>query len=72
MKTIKEIGIEKAYWHDLNWFDTSDNNQGYIYGIHYIDEMSEEVVEAEWFKSKAKRDQDFNACIKLGYKSLMN
>tara|TARA_R100001369_G_scaffold20541_4_gene37757 strand:- start:4492 stop:4704 length:213 start_codon:yes stop_codon:yes gene_type:complete len=70
MKTIKEIGIEKAYWHDLNWFDTSDNNQGYIYGIHYIAE--EEVLEAEWFKSKAKRDQDFNACIKLGYKSLIN
>ena len=58
--------IEKAYWHDYNWFDTSDNNKGYIYGIHYIDE--EEVVEAEWFKSKAKRDKEFNECIKLGYK----
>tara|TARA_R100000458_G_C8264797_1_gene239948 strand:- start:242 stop:430 length:189 start_codon:yes stop_codon:yes gene_type:complete len=59
--------IEKAYWYDYT-FDTSDNNKGYIYGINYIQDG--EIEEVEWFKSKAKRDKDFNECIKLGYKPI--
>ena len=39
-----------------------------FYGIHYI--RDEEIEEVEWFKSKAKRDKDFNECIKLGYKPI--
>ena len=54
--------IEKAFWHDHK---PEDDNEGYIYGIYYIED--EDVQEVEWFKSKAKRDKDFNACIKLGY-----
>jgi len=50
--------IEKSYWFDHK---PSDNNKGYIYGIHYIDfEYSEydggEIVECEWFKTKGERN----------------
>tara|TARA_R110000764_G_scaffold120825_1_gene208565 strand:+ start:235 stop:420 length:186 start_codon:yes stop_codon:yes gene_type:complete len=61
------VEIEKAFWHDHK---PEDDNEGYIYGIYYIED--EDVQEVEWFKSKAKRNKDFNACIKLGYKSLIN
>ena len=50
--------IEKANWYDHK---PSDDNKGYIYGIYYI--RDEEIEEVEWFKSKAKRDKDFNECI---------
>ena len=53
--------IDKAYWFDHK---PSDNNEGYIYGIRYIDnEYSEydggEIVEREWFKTKAERNHRF-------------
>tara|TARA_R110002167_G_scaffold201297_1_gene404847 strand:- start:376 stop:567 length:192 start_codon:yes stop_codon:yes gene_type:complete len=61
--------IEKANWYDHKP-SRGDDNKGYIYGIYYI--KDDDVQEVEWFKSKAKRDKDFNVCIKLGYKSLIN
>ena len=50
--------IEKAYWFNHK---PSDNNKGYIYGINYIDNEyneneSGDIVECEWFKTKAKRN----------------
>ena len=49
--------IEKANWYDHKLSKWDDNN-GYIYGIHYI--RDEEIEEVEWLKSKAKRDKDNN------------
>jgi hypothetical protein len=43
---------EKTYWYDLK---PSDNNDGFIYGINYID--NDEVIECEWFKTKQERNK---------------
>jgi hypothetical protein len=39
----------KTYWYDLK---PSDNNDGFIYGINYID--NDEVIECEWLKLNKK------------------
>ena len=42
---------EKAYWFDHK---PSDDNDGYIYGIHYLD--NDEIVHCEWYKDQDSRD----------------
>ena len=56
-----KMRIEKAYWLDHK---PSDNNKGYIYGINYIDNEyneneSGDIVECEWFKTKAERNNKY-------------
>ena len=52
--------IEKAYWLDHK---PTDNNNGYLYGIYYIDNESDfdptEIVHTEWFKTRQERDQKY-------------
>lgn len=38
-----------------------DDNQGYIYGINYIDLTDDEIIEEEWFKTEFERDKTANA-----------
>lgn len=47
-----------------------DNNEGYIYGIHYFDEYTPEdlgqmmAVDCEWFKTEEEREIKINEEIK--------
>jgi hypothetical protein len=49
-KTMKK---EKTYWYDLK---PSDDNDGFIYGINYID--NDEIIECKWFKTKQERNKE--------------
>ena len=42
---------EKTYWYDHK---PSDNNNGYIYGINYIEDG--EIIDCQWFKTMEERD----------------
>jgi hypothetical protein len=44
---------EKTDWYDLK---PSDNNDGFIYGINYID--NDEIIECKWFKTKQERNKE--------------
>jgi hypothetical protein len=37
------------------WDNKNDNNNGYIYGIYYLD--NDEVVEVEWYKTEQERQE---------------
>lgn len=60
----REYEILKRGWGDdsiarpVYWFDVvkgiGDNNDGYIYGIEYMD--GEEIADCEWFETEAQRD----------------
>lgn len=52
-----KIAIEYISANDV--FD--DDNQGYIYGIDYIDLTDDEIIEEEWFKTEEERDRVANA-----------
>lgn len=49
----------------INFINASDvfedNNQGYIYGIDYIDVSSGDIIEEEWYKTEFERDNSANA-----------
>jgi hypothetical protein len=44
---------EKTYWYDLK---PSDDNDGFVYGINYID--NDEIIECKWFKTKQERNKE--------------
>jgi len=47
---------EKTHWYDEGLHKTyGDNNNGFIWGINYID--NEEVIECEWFKTRQERNK---------------
>ena len=49
---------EKTHWYDEGLHKTyGDNNNGFIWGINYID--NEEVIECEWFKTRQQRNQKY-------------
>lgn len=48
--------IEKANW--ITEFPDSGNNDGYIYGIAYVDfERAGDIMEWEWFKTEEEREK---------------
>ncbi len=49
--TGNKISKEKTYWHDHK---PSDNNNGYIYGINYIE--NGEIIDCQWFKTMEERN----------------
>ena len=46
------MGLHKTYGH---------NNNGYVWGINYIDEDLDdsEIIECEWFKTRQERNQKY-------------
>jgi uncharacterized protein YjhX (UPF0386 family) len=40
--------------------DPNDDNEGYIYGINFIDGDSGEALDSQWFKSEEERDEFIN------------
>ena len=43
-----------VYWFDYSKAGLGDNNDGYLYGIEYMD--GEEVADCEWFQEEFQRD----------------
>ena len=47
--------IEKINW--LNEFPKDGNNDGYIYGINYLDFEGEgDILDCEWFRTEEERE----------------
>lgn len=49
---------EFVEWKDIKQdmkLPEDDNNDGYVYGIHYLDDEGVDVIEAEWFKTNEER-----------------
>ena len=47
---------ELVYWEDIRKackYPTTDNNNGYIYGINIIN--GNEIIDVEWFKTDKER-----------------
>tara|TARA_R100000664_G_scaffold8888_1_gene14641 strand:- start:1768 stop:1935 length:168 start_codon:yes stop_codon:yes gene_type:complete len=42
--------VELEFWENKN-----DNNDGYIYGIYYLDD--DDIVEVEWYKTEQERQE---------------
>ena len=45
-------------WEDVrkdNGYPLTDNNDGHIFGIEFVDKESEEVLEIQWFKTEEER-----------------
>ena len=40
----------------VDWVSKFDNNDGYIFGIHYLDEYGN-IIAIQWFKTESERDQ---------------
>jgi len=40
----------------VDWVSKFDNNDGYIFGIHYLDEYGN-IIDIQWFKTESERDQ---------------
>lgn len=40
----------------VDWVSKFDNNDGYIFGIHYLDENGN-IIDIQWFKTESERDQ---------------
>ena len=41
----------------VDWNGGEDNNNGYVYGIEHQD-VNENVVDIEWFKTEKERDKN--------------
>ena len=51
-----EEGME-GLGYPVDWKDDGeDNNEGFIYGIHWMD--GEEVIDVNWYKTEAERDAE--------------
>ena len=59
---IEYDNVRIEYVHASEVFD--DDNDGYVYGINYIDENNE-IIEDEWYKTEWERDI---AASSSGYK----
>lgn len=47
--------IEKVNW--ITEFPEDGNNNGYIYGINYVDfEREGDILDCEWFKTEEERE----------------
>jgi len=51
--------FEYIIWDEIT-DDPNDDNEGYIYGINFIDGDSGEALDSQWFKSEEERDEFIN------------
>tara|TARA_Y100001938_G_scaffold149728_1_gene237672 strand:- start:424 stop:627 length:204 start_codon:yes stop_codon:yes gene_type:complete len=50
--------VELEMWENIKkdmGYDESDNNEGYIYGIYYLDDV--DIVGVEWYKTEQRRQE---------------
>ena len=63
-----ENHYELVEWADVKadcQYDKDDDNDGYIYGLHYLD--GEEILDVEWFTSEGKRILRISELLEMGY-----
>ena len=62
---MDQAHIKKIHWSDVqDFYGEQDNNNGYVYGIQWEDEVE---VDCQWFKSKKERDTEYNKMIASGH-----
>ena len=60
MATIKEY-IERVTWESVRQdckLPSEDNNQGFIYGINFVDFENEgDIIDVQWFETSEEREE---------------
>ena len=54
----KKLIAQFIEWEDIRRdakLPTDDNNEGYIYGIAYLDDEGVDTLDVEWFKTNEER-----------------
>jgi hypothetical protein len=62
--------IEKVNWNNLarDWND--GDNDGYVYGINYVDfENAGDIIDCEWYRTEEEREK---AILELGNVTILN
>ena len=50
--------VELEFWENIKkdmGYNENNNNDGYIYGIYYLDD--DDIVEVEWYKTEQERQE---------------
>ena len=50
--------VELELWENIKkdmGYNENDNNEGYIYGIYYLDD--DDIIEVEWYKTEQERQE---------------
>ena len=50
--------VELEFWENIKkdmGYNENDNNNGYIYGIYYLDD--DDIIEVEWYKTEQERQK---------------
>jgi len=61
-KMENKMTTDKTHWNDIGLHKTyGHNNNGYVWGINYIDEDLDdgEIIKCEWFKTRQERNQKY-------------
>jgi hypothetical protein len=56
-------GVSQDKFKYVEW-SGSEENDGYIYGINYIDAETGDAIDAEWFKTKEERENSIKEKIR--------
>lgn len=63
--------IELKHWNEVKdemHYPKEDNNNGYVWGIYYLDNEGCDVIEVEWFKTEQERQATIdNEGLKVVY-----
>jgi len=59
MTTAKKIDWEEI--RELKKYDSTDNNDGYIYGLEYYDDAGNTILDCSWFKTEEEREKSIVA-----------
>jgi len=59
--------MDKNYYELVEWETKhGDDNDGFIYGIHYLDEEYQ-IMDVEWFRTEGKRILAISELLEDGY-----
>ena len=50
--------VELEFWENIKkdmGYNENDNNNGYIYGIYYLDD--DDIIDVEWYKTEQERQK---------------
>jgi len=80
LEELKEVieTIELELWENIKndmGYPEEDNNNGYIYGINFLDETGVDIEDVQWFKTPEERHEmikSFNNCIITNITNITN